>query len=129
MGWPRRSLRSSGATALQTARKPDFVLDNHSSRRRIAAALQQPTRGFRHKISPPGRIGPIRSCPLESAGSIPAYLVLLRVGFTMRHPLLAARCALTAPFHPYPRRLASHACADDPIGGGIFSVALAVFVP
>ena len=56
--------------------------------------------------SPPGRIGPIRSCPLESAGAIPAYLVLLRVGFTMRRSLLPARCALTAPFHPYLRFLA-----------------------
>src|SRR6185437_2697465 len=35
------------------------------------------------------------------AAAVPAYLVLLRVGFTMRRPLLAARCALTAPFHPY----------------------------
>jgi hypothetical protein len=42
----------------------------------------------------------------ESASAIPAYLVLLRVGFTMRRPLLAARCALTAPFHPYLRRFA-----------------------
>jgi len=33
--------------ALQAARKPDSVLDDHSSRRRIAAALQQPTRRFR----------------------------------------------------------------------------------
>jgi hypothetical protein len=32
---------------------------------------------------------------------IPAYLVLLRVGFTLPSPLLATRCALTAPFHPY----------------------------
>ena len=56
--------------------------------------------------SPPERIGPIRSCPLESAGAIPAYLVLLRVGFTMRQPLLTVRCALAAPFHPYPRRFA-----------------------
>ncbi len=31
------------------------------------------------------------------------YLVLLLVGFTMPLPLPAARCALTAPFHPYPR--------------------------
>jgi len=31
---------------------------------------------------------------------------LLRVGFTVRRPLLAVRCALTAPFHPYPRRFA-----------------------
>ena len=54
---------------------------------------------------------------LESAPAIPAYLVLLRVGFTMRRPLLSVRCALTAPFHPYLQLLA----------GGLFSVALAVF--
>ena len=29
------------------------------------------------------------------------YLVLLRVGFTLPRLLPAARCALTAPFHPY----------------------------
>ena len=29
------------------------------------------------------------------------YLVLLRVGFTLPRPLPAARCALSAPFHPY----------------------------
>jgi len=53
----------------------------------------------------PWRIGPIRSCPLESAKAVPAYLVLLRVGFTMRRSLLSVRCALTAPFHPYLRSL------------------------
>ena len=30
-----------------------------------------------------------------------SYLVLLRVGFTLPHLLPDARCALTAPFHPY----------------------------
>src|SRR5664280_1706589 len=30
------------------------------------------------------------------------YLVLLRVGFAMRRVSLRVRCALTAPFHPYP---------------------------
>jgi hypothetical protein len=30
------------------------------------------------------------------------YLVLLRVGFTLPPVLPPARCALTAPFHPYP---------------------------
>ena len=30
------------------------------------------------------------------------YLVLLPVGFTVPRPLPSARCALTAPFHPYP---------------------------
>ena len=33
--------------------------------------------------------------------SIRPYLVLLRVGFAMQRSLLNARCALTAPFHPY----------------------------
>ncbi len=46
------------------------------------------------------RAGPARACCRSS--SFPAYLVLLRVGFTMPPALLPARCALTAPFHPYP---------------------------
>ena len=33
-------------------------------------------------------------------GTLP-YLVLLRVGFTLPPVLPPARCALTAPFHPY----------------------------
>jgi hypothetical protein len=32
---------------------------------------------------------------------LPPYLVLLRVGFALPATLLARRCALTAPFHPY----------------------------
>ena len=32
----------------------------------------------------------------------PPYLVLLRVGFTLPPALQPERCALTAPFHPYP---------------------------
>ena len=35
-------------------------------------------------------------------GRSPPYLVLLRVGFTLPPMLPPARCALTAPFHPYP---------------------------
>ena len=34
------------------------------------------------------------------------YLVLLRVGFALPWLLPARRCALTAPFHPYPPRRA-----------------------
>ena len=34
------------------------------------------------------------------------YLVLLQVGFTLPPLLPAARCALTAPFHPYQQKLA-----------------------
>ncbi len=66
---------------------------------------------------PGGRRGPRRAA--LSRGS-PPYLVLLRVGFTLPPRLRGARCALTAPFHPYParpRRVAP---------GGIFSVALSV---
>ena len=33
---------------------------------------------------------------------MPPYLVLLRTGFTLPLALPQARCALTAPFHPYP---------------------------
>lgn len=45
------------------------------------------------------------------------YLTLLRTGFALPQRLRAARCALTAPFHPY--RVASRL-------GGIFSAALSV---
>ena len=47
------------------------------------------------------------------------YLVLLRVGFTLPPRLPEERCALTAPFHPYPG-----GCR-----GGVFSVALSVNYP
>ena len=43
------------------------------------------------------RAGP---CP-DVPGLLP-YLVLLRVGFALPRALLPGRCALTAPFHPYP---------------------------
>jgi len=53
------------------------------------------------------------------AASLHSYLALLRVGFTLPLMLPSARCALTAPFHPY----------QPPYeydGGGIFSVALSI---
>jgi len=34
-------------------------------------------------------------------GKLLPYLVLLRMGFTLPPVLPLARCALTAPFHPY----------------------------
>src|SRR5438270_13612419 len=39
---------------------------------------------------------------LPATAVLPSYLVLLRVGFALPATLLARRCALTAPFHPYP---------------------------
>ena len=63
----------------------------HSSWPSVTERLQQPTR----KSFPPKR----------GAGTgdprLP-YSVLLRMGFTVPPPLPEGRCALTAPFHPYP---------------------------
>src|SRR4029077_3512610 len=59
--------------------------DDHSSSPGIAAGIKQPTRRLRT-----GRPQP------------PPYLVLLRAGFCLPPTLPPARCALTAPFHPYP---------------------------
>src|SRR3989454_12795455 len=42
---------------------------------------------------------------LSPGGALP-YLVLLRAGFCLPPVLPRARCALTAPFHPYPPPLA-----------------------
>jgi hypothetical protein len=47
------------------------------------------------------------------------YSVLLPAGFTMPRLLPAARCALTAPFHPYLER----------VRGGLLSVALSLGLP
>ena len=46
---------------------------------------------------------------------LPPYLVLLRVGFALPTTLLPRRCALTAPFHPYPAiavKVSSQYCED-----------------
>ncbi len=74
-------------------------MDSHSSRPYVTIRLKQPTRiqrGSRHRI-------PIWSC--------------FRAGFTLPLMLPSARCALTAPFHPY-------LCLTTI--GGIFSAALSV---
>lgn len=67
----------------------------------------------------PGRRRGAAPCPL--ARTCRPYLVLLPVGFTMPLPLPGARCALTAPFHPYLPRL--------PEAGGLLSVALSLGSP
>jgi len=66
--------------------------DGHSSRPRIAARLKRPTR----RLHAPSRH------VSQANPRLPPYLVLLRVGFAMPAALLRQRCALTAPFHPYP---------------------------
>ena len=56
----------------------------------------------------------------------PPYLVLLRAGFCLPPLLPEARCALTAPFHPYPLRRAQRLGRGLELtkAGGIFSVPL-----
>src|SRR5262245_23664126 len=61
---------------------------------------------------------------VRQATPLPPYLVLLRAGFCLPPTLPPARCALTAPFHPY--------LADAPKArrwGGMFSVPLSVKLP
>ena len=63
----------------------------------------------RHRTPRATYPGTVRTTPVFP------YLVLLRMGFTLPYLLPGTRCALTAPFHPYPAK-----------PGGVFSVALSV---
>jgi hypothetical protein len=70
----------------------------------------------RRREGSPGIFGSLRD-------ACRSYLVLLPVGFSLPPPLPAARCALTAPFHPclppgVPKR-----------AGGVLSVALSLGSP
>src|SRR5262249_50857632 len=70
--------------------------DGHSSATPVTGRLQQPTRttGSGH-----GSRGPL---PLsQRRAPRRPYSVLLPVGFAVPSALPQARCALTAPFHPY----------------------------
>ena len=132
------------ATDLNSAEGPVsriLSMCGHSSRRRIAAdAHQRPTRRFR-RLTACDTAGPAwaRSgrCATQAWLRLrfPPYLVLLRVGFTLPPALRTERCALTAPFHPYPGADAAScfrvALLRKKRGsrGGIFSVALAVRGP
>src|SRR5918995_5471741 len=82
-----------------------FRRDDHSSSPVITGGVKRPTRRLR-----------------TGRPQTPPYLVLLRAGFCLPPVLPRARCALTAPFHPY---LAS--VAGRP--GGMFSVPLSFGLP
>ena len=95
--------------------------DDHSSSPAITGGIQRPTRRLRT-----GR-------PMT-----PPYLVLLRAGFSLPSALRRTRCALTAPFHPYPstRRAEARLAQGWPEGlprassrGGMFSVPLSFRSP
>src|SRR5690242_20138165 len=81
----------------------------------FAHGLEQPTRTA-GLTSPRGVIAYANS-PLRRP-----YSVLLPVGFAMPAPLPQPRCALTAPFHPYPAKPKAKR-------GGSFSVALSLGSP
>ena len=74
-----------------------------SRRTPVATYPKLPSRGLRRGCPDRGsRAGPARA---DIAAGLVPYLVLLRVGFTLPPPLPPERCALTAPFHPYPNSL------------------------
>ena len=92
--------------------------------------------GFGPCVERPCGAGQAPGMSLAPNSCFPPYLVLLRVGFTLPPTLPPERCALAAPFHPYPGAEASmlasgSSSARRPRGnrGGIFSVALAVCGP
>ena len=65
--------------------KPDSVENGHLSRRTVADALQPPPRGL-----------PGKHCPLRGVAPDRVYITGLSP---------TGGCALTAPFHPYRRKL------------------------
>jgi len=96
-----------------------------NARRSVSRVLFPPKRAMAIHL---GRPSPdaSRDPPGRRRGNPPAgrnplcrpYSVLLPVGFALPPPLPEARCALTAPFHPYP-----------PKAGGLLSVALSLGSP
>ena len=100
-----RPRRSTGAHRTRTAtREGRGLLPNGSGSRPVSRVLSKAVIHLR-RTSPracsdlPGSGAGHASPPV---GGVLPYLVLLRVGFTLPPVLPPARCALTAPFHPYP---------------------------
>src|SRR3954447_9174974 len=83
---------------------------------------------FAHGLEQPTRTASLTSpCGVIACANAPLcrpYSVLLPVWFAMPFPLPDTRCALTAPFHPYPVR-----GPERPRTGGSFSVALSLGSP
>ena len=83
------------------------AMDGHSSGTPVTERLARPTR----------TVGAETRLPRRTMARRP-YSVLLPVGFTLPPTLPPARCALTAPFHPYPPM------SRGATAGGLLSVAL-----
>ena len=86
VGSAKRATRRRGSGSRPVSRVLSKAVI-HLRRTSPHACSDLPGSGAGHASSPVG-------------GALP-YLVLLRVGFTLPPVLPPARCALTAPFHPY----------------------------
>src|SRR2546425_5208609 len=71
------------------------IRDGHSSGAMFAHGLEQPTRTASLTL-------PCGVIAFANSPRCRPYSVLLPVWFAMPFPLPDTRCALTAPFHPYP---------------------------
>ena len=118
---------------MQAARKPNFVLDDHSSRRRITTPLQQPTRRFwlllilaNGQVSPPGRIGPIRFLPPGEERQNPCLFGLAPCGVYLAASITGRAVRSYRTFSPLPKAAYMSHLRGPSASGGIFSVALAV---
>ncbi len=109
---------------MQAARKPNFVLDDHSSRRSIAAPLKQPTRGFRPLASlrkpalhGPERDGPSRARRIHGCDGTPCLFGLApcgvyhAVGVT---PNAVGSYPTFSPLPPFARRRFVFCCTGRP---------------
>jgi hypothetical protein len=101
--------RGSIVKKKESADKPGSVEDNHSSGIRVAAYLKRPTREH---------VWATRAASSEDEAACSPIWSCSRRGLPCHRVLPPARCALTAPFHPY-RPL----CRGV---GGLLSVALSV---
>ncbi len=120
-----RSARA-GRTAARTGREEK---KKRKARRPVSRVLSLPKQEMAIHLGRPlpdaSRDLPGRRRGNPPAGINPAcrpYLVLLPVGFALPPPLPGARCALTAPFHPYPP-------SPKASEGGLLSVALSLGSP
>ena len=90
----------SGEKTDQTACKPGSVPPAEAGAAIIP--LDRPSRAGSRDL--PGRLGPATALPEGSPAQRP-YSVLLLAGLAVPPTLPPTRCALTAPFHPYPAPL------------------------
>jgi hypothetical protein len=124
--WRGPSGFSAGPPSISISRPVSRVLSARAMRPRVTAIpLRRRLPGAFSNL--PGQLDPdidpedrFRS---RGRASRRPYSVLLPVGFAVPLALPQARCALTAPFHPY-RSHARHGGARG--NGGLFSVALSL---